>query len=187
MGKNLLVYAGIGSRETPEPVLQTMHMIGQQLAPMWTLRSGFAEGADTAFMRGAEQAHGEMEVYLPWSGFNGAPKDHPSIIVPEFTSELLVLAARYHPAWGRCSLGAKKLHARNGCQVLGRDLSSPSHMVICWTPNGRAGGGTGQAIRIARDHDVPVFDLAIPGVDRKLCEYVTHMEKLAQGEQEQAA
>ncbi|HRY03076.1 MAG TPA: hypothetical protein P5256_08115, partial [Beijerinckiaceae bacterium] len=34
--------------------------------------------------------------------------------------------------------------------------------VICWTKDARGGGGTGQAIRLARAHGVPVFDLADP-------------------------
>jgi hypothetical protein len=35
-------------------------------------------------------------------------------------------------------------------------------MVICYTPNGQGGGGTGQAIRIARDHGIEIHDLGLP-------------------------
>jgi hypothetical protein len=33
---------------------------------------------------------------------------------------------------------------------------------LCWTKGAAGGGGTGQAIRIARSRDIPVFDLADP-------------------------
>ena len=69
----MLYYAGIGSRETPEHVIHWMHIIGEQLAEKWVVRSGFADGADKAFCYGAETGNGEMEIYLPWAGFNGAP------------------------------------------------------------------------------------------------------------------
>lgn len=33
-----------------------------------------------------------------------------------------------------------------------------SYFVLCWTKNGKGGGGTGQAIRIAKAYKIPVFD-----------------------------
>lgn len=78
------------------------------------------------------------------------------------------LASRFHPNFGRLSQGAQKLMARNGYQVLGYDLASPSEFVVCWTPDGCTSratrtpdtGGTGQAIAIAEAHGVPVLNLA---------------------------
>jgi len=69
------------------------------------------------------------------------------------------IAAAHHPAWHRCTLAARKIHARNVCIVLGGDLKTPSDFVICWTSTGRATGGTGQAIRIAGAFDIPVYYL----------------------------
>lgn len=156
-----LIYAGIGSRETPPNIINWMDYIASYLAQNWILRSGYADGADMAFALSALNHGGEFEMYIPWSGFNGAPKNDPRFIVPEFTPELIALAEKFHPAWNRCSFGAKKLHARNGCQILGKDLTTPVDMVVCWTPEGKGGGGTGQAIRIAKSLDIPIFDLAI--------------------------
>lgn len=51
-----------------------------------------------------------------------------------------------------------KLQARNSYQILGLDLNTPSNFVICWTKNGKGSGGTGQAIRIARAYNIPIFD-----------------------------
>lgn len=97
-------------------------------------------GADTAFEKGSMGAN---EIFRA-SDANAAA---------------LHLASLYHPAWNRCSDYAKKLHARNGFQVLGRDLNSPSDFIVCWTKDGKASGGTGQAIRIATAYQIPVFNL----------------------------
>lgn len=154
-------YTGIGSRETPVPILSQMSTLADHLAGAgWTLRSGGAPGADTAFADGAaSHPLGKVVIYLPWSGFNGVCG-----VVPPFTDEVMTLAARYHLAWGACSAGARKMHARNVYQVLGDDLRTPSKFVVCWTKDGKGGGGSGQAIRIARAHGVPVFDLGLKGV-----------------------
>ena len=54
---------------------------------------------------------------------------------------------------------------RNVHQILGLDLRTPTSAVICWTADGATSittedtGGTGQAIRIASDLGIPVFNL----------------------------
>lgn len=163
--KPMKIYAGIGSRETPPEVIEWMETLGEQLALAgWTLRSGFADGADNAFARGAERGNGAMELYVPWPGFNDAPTDHPAIICSqdlplEIQNHMHDIAEAFHPNWTACSPAAKKLHARNVPQIIGRDLSTAVACVICWTPGGKHGGGTGQAIRIAKNLQIPIFDL----------------------------
>lgn len=176
-----LIYAGIGSRQTPDIVLQQMFDIAQQLADLWKLRSGHADGADMAFETGAIHANGEMEIYVPWYGFNGAPTNHPDYIRPRATQELADFSAKFHPNWNHCSDAAKLLHMRNACQILGLDGTLPADMVICFTPNGRGSGGTGQALRIAQANNIPIFDLGVPGDDirQQLCEYVAWKENIA--------
>lgn len=140
-GRKVVCYAGIGSRDTPVDVLAKMEGIARDLYVMgYTLRSGGAAGADSAFERGA----GDMKEIFRAS---------------DATPASLELASKYHPAWHRCSEYAKKLHARNGFQVLGRDLFSPSQFVVCWTKDGGPTGGTGQAIRLATAYQIPVFNL----------------------------
>lgn len=159
-------YTGIGSRETPQKMLD--FMIETAILLDWdgyTLRSGGAEGADSAFAQGAtESGHYPPEIYLPWKGFNG----NTSPLLP--SPEAFELAAKYHPAWNRCRRGARALHARNCHQVLGKDLKTPSEFVVCWTPDGSGSGGTGQAIRIAKAHKIPVYDLAIDASLKKFLE-----------------
>ena len=155
-------YAGIGARDTPPHILATMRTCGRILAERGlTLRSGGADGADTAFDDGVAKG-GLREIYLPWAGFNkvvgGMPPSCASI-----TAEAKRIAAAAHPAWDRCSDAAKKMHARNVHQVLGAQLDDPSAMIICFTKDGLASGGTGQAIRIAELHGIPVINLRIAG------------------------
>jgi len=151
-------YAGIGSRETPRDICQTMTRIAAEMQGLgFTLRSGGADGADIAFEVGTTV----KEIWLPWLGFNGSQ----SKLLP--SPEAFVMAEKYHPAWHKCSPAARKLHARNCHQVLGKDLDTPSEFVICWTKGALSGGGTGQAIRIAKAHGIMIYDLADPEILRK--------------------
>lgn len=176
MMATLRSYAGIGSRETPADVLNVMANIAQDLAPRWILRSGYADGADQAFHIGAASANGAIENYLPWPGFNNAPFRDSRFIVPRFDDRLFSMARRFHPAWHRLSDAVRNLHARNCCQILGQNLDTPAHMVICWTKGGAGGGGTGQALRIAKAYDIPIFDLALDDTPERLIEFVNRME-----------
>jgi len=161
-----MIYAGIGSRETPASVLHDMRHIAYQLARMnWILRSGGAPGADTAFENGCNHAGGTKEIYIPWHGFQGRRGAESGVVVaaeqPNFP-DALKLASNFHPAWDRCKQGARALHARNGYQILGKSLTQKADCVICWTRNASGTGGTGQALRIAKHFNIPIFDLGNP-------------------------
>jgi hypothetical protein len=170
------VYAGIGSRRTPPAILQLMELTAEVLADEgWTLRSGHAEGADQAFERGAGR---RAEVYLPWPSFGGPELLDADVIVDRPTSAARNIASQHHPRWAGLSRGAQLLHARNVHQVLGRDCNQPACFVLCWTPGATGSGGTGQAIRIARAHDVPVYDLARGEVEWRVARMVEHLRAL---------
>jgi hypothetical protein len=168
-------YAGIGSRSTPAEMLLLMRDVAHVLgARGWTLRSGAAEGADRAFEDGAwdaatapyaRQKAPKPEVYLPWPSFNEGKRAMllSRYYVSRPQPQAFEIARKHHPAWDRLSAGGKSLHARNVHQILGPDVTAPalSRFVLCWTPGGEGGGGTGQAIRIAGAYGVPVFDLAL--------------------------
>lgn len=156
-----MIYAGIGSRTTPDNVLAMMVRIASEMAEAgWTLRSGHAGGADTAFESGCSAVNGKKEIFIPWAGFNDAPNNHPDYIVKKPTEKEITLAASFHPNWGRCSNGARKLHIRNLYQIFGHTETSPkTDLVICWTKDGKDSGGTGQALRIAKHEGVPCFNL----------------------------
>lgn len=148
-------YAGIGSRSTPKEVLNLFESLGRYLAACnFTLRSGAADGADSAFERGCDKFLGKKEIYLPWKEFNNSDS---KLIVKD--PEAFKIAANYHPNWNRLSDGAKKLQARNTHQVLGCNLHTPCEFIICYTKNGKRSGGTGQALRLADAYHIPIFDV----------------------------
>jgi hypothetical protein len=144
-------YAGIGSRETPLEIKEKIKVVVEHLNSLdYTLRSGGAPGADTFFEEFAEK----KEIYLPWREFNG--NDSP-LYRP--IKESMEMAMKYHPNWYRLSVGARKLMARNCQQVLGQNLNLPVDFVVCWTKDGGKTGGTGQALRIADDLNIPIYNL----------------------------
>ena len=150
-----MFYTGIGSRNTPQHVLYRMESIGKLYAEMgFILRSG---GADAAFEKGCDSIGGQKEIYIPWNGFNNLYINNGYIVGNNIDAE--TIAGEAHPAWNRCSQGAKKLHTRNVYQVLGLELNSPSLLIICWTSDGLATGGTGQAIRIAESRKIKTLNL----------------------------
>jgi hypothetical protein len=147
-------YTGIGSRKTPEIVLVAMYLLSYRLANLdWTLRTGGADGADYAFERGCLDAKGDIELYLPWVGFNGAKSDMP---LPNKAA--YEMAAAIHPAWHHCSRGARALHARNAYQVLGENLDLASRFVVCYTKDGELVGGTRTALVIAQEAGIPIIN-----------------------------
>jgi len=157
-----MYYTGIGSRKTPQHVLEDMFNHAIYLAERgYTLRSGGANGADTAFEKGCDYAQGDKQIFLPWNGFNNLSTADEGYYVldDKFYGEAEEIAEKHHPAWDRCSQGARRMHTRNVAQILGPELSEPCELVICWTPNGSGSGGTGQAIRIAKSLGIPVLDL----------------------------
>lgn len=171
-----IIFTGIGSRSTPYNALVNIEIIGQILGwKGWILRSGGADGADLAFEKGAIKVEGPREIYLPWPSFNqynriliGEDRQY-DIMSPSI--EAFQLTSLYHPNWDNLSRGVKCIHARNAHQVLGRDLKTPSNVVICWTEGGKKIGGTAQAMRIAEDYDIPIVNLAVDDFE-KVREYV---------------
>lgn len=148
-------YAGVGSRSTPDDILNQMRAIGAAMSTEgFTLRSGGASGADLAFEQGCDRQRGTKEIYLPWAGFNGSMS-----LLTQPSNDAMLLAQEFHPNWGALSGGGRKLMARNAHQLLGKDLNDPVELVICWTVGGHAAGGTGQAIRMAQAFNIPVVNM----------------------------
>ena len=142
-------YTGIGSRETPDDVMIKMTEIAKKLSRLsYTLRSGAADGADTAFEDGAGS---NKQIFLPWNNFNKRTEG----IIPEFNEDMV---RKYHPKPDSLTVGGWLLMSRNTNQVLGQNFDDPVEFVLCWTKDGKASGGTGQALRIAKDYNIPVFN-----------------------------
>lgn len=167
-------YAGIGSRQTPPEVLSLMQRVAAANERRGeVLRSGGAQGADQAFQRGVADPS-NMEVYLPWEGFEGFRSGQPGMRLYSAMpgAEAAVDSAIAHHPLGsglQDRKGLMALMGRNSMQVLGPDLNSPSAYVLGWAPvqHGRPIGGTSQAFRVADAAGVPVINLFDPGVRQR--------------------
>lgn len=170
------IYAGIGSRKADNHILSLIIEIGKYFALRgYILRSGGADGCDMAFEHGCDLVHGKKEIFLPWENFND---NHSSLF--KLDRQAYQMAEKYHDGWHYLSNGARKMMARNMYQVLGKDLESPVKMIICWTSDGcengklttKNTGGTGQAIRVASDYEIPVINIKNSESLRQLMELV---------------
>ena len=149
-----IYYTGIGSRDTPDNILQLMKKIAIYLERKgFNLRSGHAPGADIAFEVAIKDSNRKY-IYIPWANFDGSKSK-----LYQISERAMEIAEKYHPYWNNLTLGQKLLIARDGYQVLGSDLNTPSKFVICYTKDGKFSGGTGQALRIASAYKIPIFNL----------------------------
>lgn len=178
-------YTGVGSRDTPPDILSLMERVAEKLSfEGWVLRSGGAAGADLAFQRGAldrEQVWPERPlplVYLPWKNFQqhiqeSYPAQYVVVSYSDYKDKARELVSEVHPAWEKCSQGAKALHTRNAFQVLGDTLSEPSKFCILWAPPTKDGvkGGTNTAYQLCLRHGVPVYNLFYEDVRRRIEAY----------------
>lgn len=157
-----MIYTGIGSRAVPFNIQSLMRKIALIMAINGTrLRSGGALGSDSAFEAGCDYADGESEIYLPWVGFNKHKPDQ-GIVIGKDTDvyrRARILAEKYHPAWYRLSDAAKEFMTRNSFQILGGDMITATDLVVCWTERGKLIGGTAQALKIAKDLNIPIFNM----------------------------
>lgn len=171
-----MIIAGIGSRTTPEHILKDMERIGKWccMNNVW-VRSGHADGADWAFEKGAQSY---CIAYLPWPRFNNHLKSAARTYVHSDNEAARELVSKYHPCPSKLSSGAWRLMARNSYQLLGATLDNPSHAVVCWTKDGKATGGTGQAIRMAQDSNIPVYNLFSMDVEEVLNDLIAIKERL---------
>lgn len=171
-------YTLVGSRETPENALRDLTTLANVLArDGWIGRSGGADGADSCLEEGC---HGllsaRMEIYLPWYNFNGRSADNRFYIdTPKLLNynKAMTLAEATHPAWERCSRGARALHTRNVYQVLGKDLNTPSQFLLCWAKPTRSGvqGGTNTAVQLAKQYGADVINI----YDKDYEDVLTHL------------
>lgn len=139
-----MFYAGIGSRQTPGPILKEMERIAERLGRSgYTLRSGGAIGADMAFETGARRVDGQCEILRP----------------KHATPEAMQIASEIHPAWHACDDYARKLHGRNSQIILGLALDEPVQFVLAYQDTHIQRGGTWLGIKLAMQREIPVWNL----------------------------
>ena len=157
--QNNMTYAGIGSRQTPDAVKLEMEALATELSKYgYDLKTGDVpkgkngkkdDGADQAFTRGAPDT---VELFNPID----KPDQH--------TKKTFDIAREVHPNPSAIDNGKNpdnvwKLQARNTRQVFGKNLDTPVDFVIAWTKDGKATGGTGQALRMAEAKGIPIINL----------------------------
>lgn len=163
-----ITYAGIGARDTPTTICNQMRNAAKAMAGMgFILRSGGARGADSAFYQGYIEAgspKGLCEIYLPKIRFNQHNVDGITFFGPP-QRDARAIARKIHPNWPVLGDLGRDFMARNAYQILGYNLKTPCDFVLCWTSDGKASGGTGQAIRHAEKLGIPVFNLKTHSTD----------------------
>lgn len=190
-------YAGVGSRDTPQDMLDLMYRMAKVLCDLgWVGNSGEAPGADWYFHEGARVSRnygpGMFNAIIPWNGFKTQnevkvyEKPGNNIYVMDNyrrkKAEVLGIGARKTLA-GLNTPGKVALHARNAMQVLGMDLRSPIKFLVCWAKpvgkEGKVSGGTNTAVALALHFGIDVINLATPhGLGRALA-FLEEYEEVA--------
>lgn len=137
------------------------------------LRSGAAEGADTAFQKGVCNVNPKYcQIWTPWNNFR--PKEQHvgfhscSYITPttgmfEKAREAFIDTGII-PWFDNMKQGAQKLHGRNFYQVMGKHGESLSRVCIYIADedaNGEVRGGTRSAVFLSRHYNIPTYNLRI--------------------------
>lgn len=155
--------ATIGTRRPTDGQRAACAEAGRQLAQAGAVVvSGGALGADQVFAQAARAAGGRVVCVVPWASYErDARPPGAEVIVfdPDRHAHWLELAAAHHPAWGRCSQGARRLHARNSGILIGEHDTDRVIGVIA-APAADRRGGTEQGIRLAKSLEIPVFFVA---------------------------
>lgn len=152
-----MIYAGIGSRDTPPHILKEMMYLAELLANKgYTLRSGGAIGADQAFENG----------YYRWFDNErnkvGSGNAECDIYLSTKDKKVIDFALKYHPnpvALSKKGDYVVGLMGRNAQIILGDKLDLPVDFVVCYTKDGKQSGGTGHAMKIAEYYNIPVYNL----------------------------
>lgn len=155
-----MVYAGIGSRETPTEVQNVMSKAAKWLESKgYALRSGGANGADFAFEKGLDKNSKNKEVYLANTDYkkndtffndrsnagyanqntdivfeDRYPNNNRNYIESASKNIALDLVNEVHPNPKGLNGIPRNLMARNAFQVFGKELDSPVDFVLTWTP-----------------------------------------------------
>lgn len=155
-------YAGIGQRKVPKSVQSHMTSLAKRLNKMnFTLRSGDAEGSDQAFQSGAGR---NASIFKASSENTLSESAVGNVTFFDKMSDAEQKAAydsiaRLHPSGGSISDNhSRNLLARDYFQVIGTGGLVDSAFIACYADQNE--GGTWQAIRIARERGIPVFNAA---------------------------
>lgn len=162
----MISYAGIGSRDIlPNEEVQ-IKIIAKKMARLnFILYSGNADGSDIAFQNGS---NAQCVLMLPWKKFNNESYSTTACIEAldmGGSADGLSSIMKFHPNAAALTDGVRRIMARNYHQVMGYGKWPVVSFVICCSNevNGNVIGGTGQAVRIAKSRNIPVFNIRTKG------------------------
>lgn len=168
-GQKNMVYAGIGSRETPQNILDKMKEVASLLSSKkYELRSGGAKGADSAFEEGVQNdkstKYNNTTIFYTKDATDTtrkiASEMHPNIeAMKESVYKKAIANGKSESEAKNSAQYAHDLQARNTNQIFGDNLDTPVDFVLAWTKDGKDTGGTGQAIRMAEAKGIPVINM----------------------------
>src|SRR5690606_32533164 len=119
MTKTNLKFAGIGSRETPEEILEIMENISEDFCKIgFILRSGGAKGADQSFERGCNRVNGNKEIFYAKDATDQSIK-----LAQKYTKNIIGNMRKY----------VQRLLGRNMQIINGINLNDPVEFVVCYT------------------------------------------------------
>jgi hypothetical protein len=191
-------YAGIGSRETPIEIWNTMYQIGRYMPFLgWGLSSGGAVkqpdsgpevgSADDAFYQGALSSPAlnpasMLRIYLinaHWEHYKPNPRIGllNALDYPDTWDEAMRRMEEARGTLAGLRDAGLKMHTRNVYQVFGHTLRDPIKSMICYAkPIGTRGqykGGTNTAIQLAKRAEIPIMNLYEDDAMRRAQEFVT--------------
>lgn len=168
--KNNRYVAIVGSRTTPEIVLEYMIRLGRTYTDMGIgVSSGDAYDADRAGWIGARQSRNFTEalprIYLNKSYRNGIPISQlPGFIdareLHEYRHHATAMALAARGSFNGLNQFGIELHTRNVYQIWGDKLDNKVEACILWAePNGphKVKGGTNTAFQIAKKAEIPLI------------------------------
>ena len=145
-------YTGIGSRKIPKEKQDQLSKIALILEKKgYQVYTGDAHGSDESFR---------------------VVKNKKVFTAKDCTVESMEIAKRIHPSWERCSSFARKLLGRNPLQLLGYDLKSPTSFVVAYTPQGTIKGGSSIVLNLAKENNIPVFNIGNEEELKKLIKFL---------------
>lgn len=163
-------YTGIGSRTTPVWCRFAMEDIASKMADKgYTLRSGSAQGADSAFEIGCDRVCGAGDIYIPWKGF-GTGKENMFKFYHVLSNAKFEEARDVYLSTGiiknfdDMKQSVQKLHARNYLQVVGHGMKDRLSKVciffaeVDWVTE-EPTGGTRSAVLLSKHFGVPTYNL----------------------------
>ena len=170
-------YTGVGSRSAPSEIMSLMTSVASKLEQLdYSLRSGAADGADTAFESGVSNPMNK-QIFIAWNGFSNRYDSEEGVfnVKGQAVVQAEEIASSIHPAWEKLSRGAKGLHTRNIFQCLGPTLNVPSKFLICYAEVDKHGtpvGGTRTAWECAKQNNIPCFNLFFEEDRERIMEFI---------------